>query len=71
MVLVSVVVVVVVVVVVDYDIVAIFLTFKERCRMPIGNSGVGSVVSHSLKSGWGFEIRSRTFSRSLSHLTSK
>lgn len=39
--------------------------------MPIGNSGVGSVVSHSLKSGWGLLIRSRTFSNSLSHFTNK
>ena len=28
-----------------------YSTLRERCRMPIGNSGVGSVVSHNRKSG--------------------
>lgn len=43
------------------------LTFNERCRMPIGKLGVGSVVSHKRKSGCGLSSFSSTFSRSRSH----
>ena len=46
-------------------------TLSDRCNIPIGNSGVGSVVSHSLKSGWGLLIRSKTFSNSRSHFTKR
>lgn len=46
-------------------------TLRDLCRIPIGNSGVGSVVSQSLKSGCGLLILSRTFSSSLNHFTSK
>lgn len=47
------------------------LTFRDFCRMPMGKPWVGSVVSHRRKSGWGLVIRSRDFSRSFSHLTSR
>jgi hypothetical protein len=46
-------------------------TLSDLWRIPIGNSGVGSVVSHRRKSGWGLLILSSTFSRSLNHLTNR
>lgn len=46
-------------------------TFNDFYKIPKGNSLVGYVVSHSLKSLWGFSICSKLFSSTLSHLLSK
>ena len=46
-------------------------TLRLRCSTPSGKRSVGSVVSHSLKSGCGLLIFSRIFSRVLSHLGSR
>ena len=43
----------------------------QTWSIPIGNSGVGAVVSQSLKSGWGLVIFSRAFSSSLSQRISR
>lgn len=42
-------------------------TFKDLCKMPIGNDGIGSVVIHSLKSGCVLVSFSSSFSSSRSH----
>lgn len=46
-------------------------TFNDFCNIPIGKPSVGSVVSQRRKSGWGFVIFSRAFSRVTSHLTKR
>lgn len=46
-------------------------TFSDFCSIPIGKPSVGSVVSQRRKSGWGFVIFSRAFSRVISHLTNR
>ncbi len=46
-------------------------TLVSTWSMPIGNSGVGAVVSQSLKSGWGLVSCSRAFSNSFSQRMSR
>ena len=46
-------------------------TLRLRCRMPRGNLSVGSVVIHSLKSGWGLPRPLSIVSRVLSQLMSR
>lgn len=47
------------------------LTLRDFCRMPMGKSLMGSVVSQRRKSGWGLVILSSVFSRSFSHFTNR
>lgn len=47
------------------------LAMYNTWSIPIGNSEVGAVVSHNLKSGWGLVMLSKAFSSCCNHWINK
>lgn len=47
------------------------VTLRDLCKIPMGKVCIGSVVSQSLKSGWGLTSFSSCFSSSRNHFTNR